>query len=141
MYQSLIVSPDKALLHLFFHCCFKDGTFDEAELETLSDIIVSAGLKRELDLTEEIASYREYSPLIKDEMDYLHYLVRLIKPVNRIALFSFCVELCLSDKRLAYAEEIFISKIANLLHINEVESNAIQKLIIQLQDVRARQSF
>ena len=141
MYQNLIGNKDEALVHLFFHCCMKDGEFGEAELQTVSDIIVSAGLNKSLNLKDEMNKYRQYNKSINDETGYLSFLIEIIRPANRLALFSFCAELFLSDKNVTLSEEMLINKIAGFLFIKPTESLTVQQLIVELNAVQSGQSF
>ena len=113
----------------------------DPELDTVSDMIVSAGLNKGHNLRAEYLNYKEYRSSIKDETRYLQHLIDLIRPVNQLALFSFCVELFLSDNNLGHSEEVLTTKIANLLHIDAAENRFIHKLITQLNDVKAKGSF
>ena len=141
MYRQIVTTHDEALIHLFFHCCMKDGAMNDPELDTVSDMIVSAGLNKGHNLRAEYLNYKEYRSSIKDETRYLQHLIDLIRPVNQLALFSFCVELFLSDNNLGHSEEVLTTKIANLLHIDAAENRFIHKLITQLNDVKAKGSF
>lgn len=141
MYRQLIDSKDKALVHLFFHCCMKDGEFGEAELQTVSDMIVSAHLNKGLNLKDEMSDYRAYRSSINDETGYLSFLLSVIKPSNRLALFSFCAELFLSDKNVTLSEEVLINKIAGLLYIKPPQSLTVQQLIMELNAVQSGQTF
>ncbi|MES2881317.1 MAG: TerB family tellurite resistance protein [Bacteroidota bacterium] len=141
MYRELVNTKDKALVHLFFHCCLKDGDFGEAELQTVSDMIVSAHLNQTLNLTDEMNNYRRYKSSIVDETNYLSFLMEVINPANRLALFSFCAELFLSDKNVTLSEEVLINKIAGLLYIKPPQSLTVQQLIMELNAVQSGQTF
>ncbi len=91
MYQDVINTQDEAISHLFFHCCFKDGQFTEAEIKNVSAKIVNAGINTELNFTDEIRKYKSYYSTILNEGEYLSYLVNLIRPTNELALFSYCI--------------------------------------------------
>jgi uncharacterized tellurite resistance protein B-like protein len=136
-----VTTQDQAVAHLFFHCCLKDGQFNKDEIKTVSDLIVTAGLNQELNLKDEIVHYRSYYQGIADEQEYLQYLIGLIQPANELALFSYCVDLCLSDKELATSEETLLSRIAEALNIDEEERRTVQKLIVQLDVVEAQKFF
>src|SRR5215213_7671079 len=97
MYKDYVTTQEEALCHLFFHCCLKDGVFEEAELNQVSERIVSLGLRSTLNIKEEVIHYTTYSPSITDETAYLQHLTKLINPVNDLALYSYCLELMLSD--------------------------------------------
>ena len=44
MYREAITTQEEALSHLFFHCCFKDDTFNDDELKAISDKLVMVDL-------------------------------------------------------------------------------------------------
>jgi len=140
MYTS-VQTQDSAVAHLFFHCCLKDGRFSQDEVKTVSDLIVTSGLNKDLNLKDEVVAYRAYQNTIGDERDYLQHLISLIQPTNELALFSYCVDLCLSDGQLATAEESLLANIASVLDIDAEESRIVQKLIVQLDVVEAQKFF
>ena len=75
-----------------------------------------------------------------DEREYLQYLFKLINPVQNLALYSYCVELSLSDSLLSEAEASLLKQIAALLQI-EQEKEAIDKLITQRKAVELEKIF
>jgi len=141
MYRSLIHTGEQALLHLFLHCCHKDGSFSEKELGAISGIIQSIGQDTQLLLAAEAAQYESYHLQIDDEVTYLQFLIDAIHPVHHLALFACCFELFLTDRTLAHTEEVVLSKLSHLLHIRPEECRIVQKLVIQMEEVRSRRSF
>lgn len=141
MYQQYITSSDQALVHLAFHCCLKDGNLQESELDFLSSTFVSKGLNKSLDLKEEIQHYRTYAASIKDEADFLHFLLETIAPKNKLALFAFCTEIIYRDGNISIAEEVLLNKIASLLYIKDNENLTIQNLIAEMNAVEKRNAF
>jgi uncharacterized tellurite resistance protein B-like protein len=131
IYTKQVITQDQALCHLLFHCCLKDGRFDENEIDKVSEIFVEVGLQHDLDFKIEVKSYRSYNLDITDEQAYIDYLVQLIVPVNELALFSWCLELTLSDNTLSVEEESLLDKIAGALQIATSDSEVIKKLMIQ----------
>jgi len=131
MYNSNVISLDQALCHLLFHCCLKDGRFDAAEIDLVSEIFVQFGLQHDLNFKEEVRTYKDYSGGITDEQEYIDYLVGLIMPVNELALFSWCVELTLSDSKMSAEEESLLGRIADSLNISDDESRIITNLMVQ----------
>src|SRR5687768_11158452 len=127
MYKEYVTTQEEALCHLFFHCCLKDGIFEEPELDQVSAKIVSLGLRSTLSIKEEVIHYTTYKPSIIQETEYLEHLVRLINPVNDLALYSYCIELMLSDSSFDLAEEILTDKIAEVLKIEQAERQVIKK--------------
>src|SRR5687767_5059338 len=121
MYKKYVTSQEEAICHLFFHCCLKDEVFKEPELDQVAWKIIGFGLRSELNVKEEIMHYTTYKPNISDENAYLEYLIDLIKPVNDLALYSYCVELMLSDSSFELSEEVLTDKIASLLEIGQNE--------------------
>jgi hypothetical protein len=140
-YQEFIKTYDQALAHLFFYCCFRDGEFNEAEITDVTDILVSSGLNKSLPLKEEILHYREYAPALTDRIGYLTYLVNLVKPAHPLALYSYCVELCLSDKVLQPAEADLLEQLAEVLSLPKTEALTISKLVVEINDVQEENHF
>src|SRR5690606_14377898 len=131
MYQTLVTTQNQALCHLFFHCCMKDGEFEEAELNQISEKLVILGLDKDLDFKNEVIQYQQYRPMLNDEKTYLQHLFYLISPVNELALFSYCIELMISDGLLEMTEETLAGNIADILMIDTATKEAIMKLQMQ----------
>jgi uncharacterized tellurite resistance protein B-like protein len=141
MYKSYVTTQEEALCHLFFHCCLKDGVFEEPEMDQVSDKIVVLGLRSRLNIKEEVIHYTTYKPAITDETEYLWHLIQLINPVNDLALYSYCLELMLSDSSFDLSEEVLTDKIAGLLKIEENDRKVIKKLIAQRKVVETDKLF
>ena len=141
MYKNYVTSQEEAICHLFFHCCLKDEVFKEPELDQVAWKIIGFGLRSEVNVKEEVAHYIAYKPNIKDENAYLEYLIGLIKPVNELALYSYCLELMLSDSSFDLSEEVLTDKIASLLKIEDNERDVIKKLIAQRRVVEIDKLF
>jgi hypothetical protein len=141
MYKEYVTTQEEAICHLFFHCCLKDEVFKEPELDQVAWKIIGFGLRSELNVKEEMMHYTTYKPDISDENAYLEYLVGLIKPVNELALYSYCIELMLSDSSFELSEEVLTDKIARLLEIGENERDIIKKLIAQRRVVEIDKLF
>ena len=137
MYINEVKSQDQALAHLFFHCCLKDGQFDDSEMNDVSAKLVELGLYKQLDFKAEVLKYRNYKDSINDETSYLEFLIKTITPVNNYALYSYCAELVLSDSNFDLAEEALLKKLAFILAISDAEQNVIQKLYAQRKVVMA----
>src|SRR6516162_11170357 len=105
MFKDYVASQNEAICHLFLHCCFKDGTFSQDEINTVSEKFVELQIHKDLNFKEELQHYRAYQPGITNETEYLQYILKLINPVQSLALYSYCVELCLSDKLLSVEED------------------------------------
>lgn len=131
MYKNQITTQDEALCHLLFHCCLKDGRFSEGEIDKVSEIFVQFDLQHDLNFKDEVKKYRAYATEITNEQAYLDYVIELIMPVNELALFSWCLELTLSDNNLSMEEEMLLSKIAGKLQIPEEQAEVIKKLMVQ----------
>lgn len=140
MYKDVITTHEEALTHLFFHCCFKDDTFNDDELKAIADKLVMVDLHTHLNFKEEVVKYRSYRPQLEDEQAYLNYLVQLIRPTNELALYSYCVELCLGDAILGATEERLLKQLAHLFEI-EADAEAINKLMIQRKVVETQKLF
>ena len=140
MYQDYITSQDEAICHLFLHCCFKDGNFSQSEIDTVSSKFVDLQMHRDLNFKEELIHYKSYKTAIENEEEFLQYLIKLINPVQDLALYSYCVELCLSDQQLSVEEESLLTKIAALLNIQE-EKSAVDKLLTQRKAVEIEKIF
>jgi uncharacterized tellurite resistance protein B-like protein len=141
MYKEYVTTQEEALCHLFFHCCLKDGIFEEPELDQVSARIVSLGLRSTLSIKEEVIHYTTYKPSIIQETEYLEHLIRLINPVNDLALYSYCIELMLSDSSFDLAEEILTDKIAEVLKLEQSERQVIKKLMTQRKVVETEKLF
>ena len=141
MYKSYVTTQEEALCHLFFHCCLKDGSFSEPELEQVSAKIVGLGLRSQVNVKEEVIHYTTYKPEIKDETEFLQHLLTLINPVNDLALYSYCLELMLSDSSFDIAEEMLTDKIAGILNMEENSREVIKKLMAQRRIVETDKLF
>src|SRR5687768_643978 len=123
MYKTEIRSQEQAICHLFFHCCLKDGTFSDDELTEVSSKMVEVGLYKQLDFKEEIQRYKYYGQSVINDTDFLEFLIKMITPVNNLALYSYCAELILSDSTLSPGEESLLGKIAASLDIGPEEQS------------------
>lgn len=141
MYQDYITTQDEAICHLFLHCCCKDGTFSTEEIDNVASKFVGLQINRDLNFKEELIHYRSYKGNLADEASYLKYLLKLINPVQVLALYSYCIELCLSDKLLSSVEESLLETIAGLLHIESEEQAIITKLSTQRKAVELEKIF
>jgi uncharacterized tellurite resistance protein B-like protein len=140
MFQDYITTQSEAICHLFLHCCFKDGVFSKDEIDTVSDKFVALQIHRDLNFKEELMHYKAYRPDITDEDAYLQYLLKMIHPVQNLALYSYCIELSLSDKLLSAEEQSLLTKIALLLDVSE-EKIVIDKLFTQRKAVEIEKIF
>ena len=138
MYNQLVSTPDQALCHLYFHCSFKDGALDPAETDSMADRFVTLGMQKELNFKDEMRAYRSYKSDIIDEWLYLEYLIKLISPVNTLALYSYCVELVVSDEDFDQGEEDLVKKIASLLDIDEQQQQVILKVLVERKVVETK---
>jgi uncharacterized tellurite resistance protein B-like protein len=134
-------SSQQALSHLFFHCCFKDGVITKDEIKIVSEKLVAAGLNADLNFTDEVVQYQSYRPEITDEQQYLNDLIACIRPTNELALFSYCVELCLGDSLLQAEEEALLQKLAMALRLEESEQTLLTKLMVQRKVVETEKVF
>lgn len=141
MYKDVINTQDEALSHLFFHCCLKDGDFSASEVKAVSEKLVDAGLNKDLNFKDEIIKYKDYHSSIPDESEYLNFLVKLIRPTNELALFSYCIELCLSDASIGAKEETLLYAIATALNIDEPEQATIKNLMVQRKIVDTQKIY
>jgi len=141
MYTNIVKDQDQALCHLFFHCCLEDDRFTEAEMDNLSAKLVTLGLQPKVHIKDELLSYRSYRSSIIDERRYLIYLIQLIKPVNELALYSYCIELCISDPSLDAREDSLLSKLAGILEIEPGIAQIIEKLVAQRRAVEIQKVF
>ena len=140
MYKDYITSQDEAVCHLFLYCCFKDGNFSQEEIDNVASKFVDLEIHRDLNFKEELQHYQAYRVTIENETEFLQYIVKLINPVQNLALYSYCVELSLSDQSLSVEEESLLNKIAELLEMND-EKNIIDKLITQRKAVEIEKIF
>jgi uncharacterized tellurite resistance protein B-like protein len=138
MYNQSVTTPSQALCHLYFHCSFKDGTLSSPEADAMADRFVALGIQKELHFKEEMKAYQAYKKNIIDEWLYLEYLIKLISPVNTLALYSWCVELVVSDEQFDHTEEDLLKKIASLLEIDEPQQQVIFKLMLERKVVETQ---
>lgn len=141
MYTDIVSTQDQALCHLFFHCCLEDEQFSEAEMDNLSGKLVTLGLQPKVRIKEELVCYRSYRSTITDEKAYIAYLIQVIKPVNELALYSYCMELCISDPSLDAREQSFLGALADALEIEPGIAQMIEKLIAQRRAVEIQKIF
>lgn len=140
MYQDYITSQDEAVCHLFLHCCFKDGRFSQEEINAVSSKFVDLQIHKDLNFKEELLHYKSYKENLQDEHEFLQYLLKLINPVQTLALYSYCMELCLSDHQLSIDEESLLAKIAGLLDVGD-DKMLIDKLVTQRKAVEIEKIF
>ena len=141
MYTEYILSADKALCHLFLHCCYKDGTVTGAELDNVSAKFALLGLNKELNFKDEVIAYKSYRADITSESKYIQDLIAQINPTNELALFSYCFELSVSDSALEASEKSLMDTIGDVLNIDVDSQEIIQKLIMQRQLVADNKFF
>lgn len=141
MYTGLLKAPEEGICHLFYYCCMKDGKFDDAELNNISDKLVSIDLQKTLNFKDEMRKFKSYQSSITDEDMYLKYLISIIKSENDLALFSWCIELCAADGTISGDEDRLLDRIGNLLNIGDTEQDLIKRLMMQRRKVLAKKSF
>jgi hypothetical protein len=140
MYNDYITTQNEAICHLFLHCCYKDGRFSHEEVDTVSQKFVDLQIHKDLNFKEELAHYKSYQVDMTNEDEYLSYIIKLVNPVHDLALYSYCVELCLSDGLLSAEEESLLKKIGTALEIGE-EQSTIDNLITQRKAVELEKIF
>ena len=141
MYQELITTTEKAVCHLFIHCCFKDDAFVEAEVDEVAQKFVVLDMHKDLNFKEEVKNYKSYKTNVTNEKEYLEYLIKLISPANEAALYSYCLELGLSDEMLDPMEKKLFEMLGNILGLTEEEQSIIQKLMVQREVVKTNKFF
>jgi uncharacterized tellurite resistance protein B-like protein len=141
MNAEFVTTPHEALSHLFFHFCFKDGQFTASEIDTVSEKLIAAGVNEDLNFKDEVVRYRAYRNEITDEAAYLADLVTRIHPTNELALYSYCVELCLSDGLLQPEEEALLQKLAVALDLESEEQRICTRLMVQRKVVETEKVF
>ena len=141
VYRLVVDEQDQALCHLFFHCCLEDEQFTASELDDLSSKLTLLGLPPRIDIKKELIAYLAYKPFIGDEQIYIRHLLRLIQPVNELALYSYCTELILDDPVLDPREEALLVKIAAELKLPPEEAVRINRLIAQRKAVEIKKIF
>jgi hypothetical protein len=139
--QEQVLTQDEALCHLFFHCCLEDEKFTEPEMNDLSGKLVVLGLHSKINVKEELIRYRSYKPTIEDERIYIRQLLQAINPVNELALYSYCVELCIDDPSLDAREEALLNKIREELDISAETGEIINRLVAQRKVAETQQLF
>jgi hypothetical protein len=141
MYTTVVKTSDIALCHLFLHCCFKDGQFTEAEIDEVSGKFVELGLNKDLNFKDQLHNYKLYRNTITDEANYIKFLIQLINPTNEAALYSYCIELGLSDSSFDFSEKKLMETLGTVLELNESEQSIIQKLMVQRKVVETQKFF
>lgn len=141
MYTTIVKDQDQALCHLFFHCCLEDEIFTDKEMDDLSEKLVLLGLTPRIPVKEELISYRSYKPGITDEEEFIRYLILKINPVNDLALYSYCTELCLNNPSIDPKVEALLMRIGAALGIDPSEQTLIKKLIAQRKAVEMQKIF
>lgn len=141
MYQDQVTTPEEAVCHLFFHCCLQDGEYTDREIELLSEKMVLGGLNAKLNFKEEIIKYRAYYDAIRDEVIYVRFLIDVIKPLHPFALFSYCIELCLTDAILGAREEHLLQVIGYALNLDATEQTICRTVMLQRKTVELRKIF
>jgi len=141
MYTQKVSTQEEAICHLFFHCCFKDDRFTRSELDVIAGKLVSIGLHDKLNFRDEASRYRSYEDTITDEAAYVQFLLQVAKPVNELALYSYCLELCLADAELSVQEEKLLDAIAAALNIATNERAVISRLAVQRKVVETQKLF
>ena len=131
MYAEHIKTPDVAVSHLFLHCCLKDGSFQDDELQLISARVTSLGLHENINFKKEVIAYNYYKNDIADETAYIQYLVNVLTPVNELALYSYCMELFLANALFDTAEQKLAVILAEALNISAEEVATVQKLFLQ----------
>ncbi len=99
------------------------------------------GLNKELNFKDELIDYKNYRLSITNEAEYIQAIVAQINPTSELALFSYCMELGLSDSSLEFVEKDLIDTIGDVLQIDKTEQDVIQKLMIQRQLVAVNKFF
>jgi hypothetical protein len=140
MYNDYITTQNEAICHLFLHCCYKDGRFSHEEVDSVSAKFVDLQIHKDLNFKEELQHYKSYIAEVTNEDEYLSYIIKLINPVHDLALYSYCVELCLSDGLLSVEEESVLKKISTILDIGE-EQSTVDNLITQRKAVEIEKIF
>src|SRR6516225_2898373 len=112
-------------------------------MDNLSGKLVALGLQPKVHIKDELISYRSYRPSItgENEKNYLIYLVQLIKQANELALYSYCVELCISDPRLDAREESLLVMLAEILEIPPAMGIMVERLMAQRRAVELQKVF
>jgi hypothetical protein len=141
MYTAIVNNQDQALAHLFFHCCLEDELFTQAEMDDLSAKLVILGLNTRINIKEQLITYRSYRSAIPDEQLYIRFLLTLINPVNDLALYSWCVELCIDDPTFDAREEALLHKIAVELRLDNIDATVIRNCIAQRKAVELKKIF
>lgn len=141
MYTSIVKTQDQALCHLFFHCILRDDELTNPELDNVAAKLVAVGLNKQLNFKQEIIVYREYRPSISNEQEYLQFLIEQVKPVNELALYSYCADLLLSDNILTEEEESLLKRLGDALGIEEQEQSIAKRLMVQRKVVETEKIF
>ena len=125
------MNSEQALCHLFFHFSNQDGQFDEAEIDLIAAKVITLGMGSNIDFKKEVGEYIQSRKEWGDNRAYLEYLVSIIKPVNILALFSWCIEICLADNLISIGEEQLLNHLANVLSIEDTQRDTIRDVLVE----------
>jgi len=67
--------------------------------------------------------------------------MKLINPPNEAALYSYCLELGVSDSTLDASEKKLFEVLGNVLKLTDEEQSIIQKLMVQRKVVKTNKFF
>ena len=119
----------------------KDGKLNDAELDIAAEKIVRLGLHKNVDIKLETTRYREYRQSISDQSEFINFLISKISPVNNLAIYSYCVEMVMSDEEINISEDRLLKTIGESLQLTGEEQIIIQKLVAQKKVVEGEGLF
>lgn len=135
----LVTTKEQALTHLFFYFCQKDSVFNTDETGFIAAKFVELDIK--MDFKNEVTIYKSYEARVTDDADYLKFLIQLIQPVNTLALYSVCTEICLSDGLLSTIERTMLDSLAQVMQLDGVQAETILKLMVERKAVHLSKLF
>lgn len=113
----------------------------QSEIKAVSEKLVAAGLNADLNFKDEVIRYQSYRKEIQNDTAYIENLIAVIRPANTLALYSYCIELCLSDGLLQTEEEMLLQTLATALDLDEAEQAICKKLMVQRKVVETEKVF
>ena len=135
----------KSRFHNMEELSIKDFTSVDVLSANVIDATIEKGPKFAVwvkkNFKDEIKKYLSYKNVVTDEQAYLIYIIKLINPVHDYALYSYCVELELSDALLEQREEKLLENIAGILGIEQNFQYYTKKMMMQRKAVESCKIF
>jgi uncharacterized tellurite resistance protein B-like protein len=110
-------------------------------VQAIEESLALTGEVSRFEIEEEITLYKLYQGSIGDENNYLAYLIWLMQPKMNLTLLWLCIKIVVTDRHIAFGEEVLIQKIAQLLNVKSRQSEVLFELAAQTAQVSIEKSF